>query len=127
MWITEQVNSLTPDGEVVTPRDVHGTLLDRADLFMRYREGTYALREWETAPPENLGDLVNGILRAHGRPMTLDEIVSVVGGDGRTESASVAALLNSADGYWRTPDGRYGLNDWPLRRPDAGVSAEAVP
>jgi hypothetical protein len=38
----------------------------------------------------------------------------------------VAALLDSANGYWRTPDGRYGLNDWPLRRPEAAVSAEAV-
>jgi hypothetical protein len=126
MWITEQVNALIPDGQEVTPRDVHGTLLDRADLFTRYREGTYALREWESAPRENIGDVVNGILRAHGRPMTLDEIVSVIGRDGRTEGASVAAFLDTATGYWRTPDGRYGLNDWPLRRPETGFSAEAV-
>ena len=58
--------------------------------------------------------------------MTLAEIVSVVGRDGRTESASVAAFLDTASGYWRTPDGRYGLNDWPLRRPEPGISAEAV-
>jgi len=126
MWITEQVNALIPDGQEVTPRDVHGTLLDRADLFTRYREGTYALREWESAPRENIGDVVNGILREHGRPMTLDEIVSVIGRDGRTEGASVAAFLDTATGYWRTPDGRYGLNDWPLRRPETGFSAEAV-
>lgn len=126
MWITEQVNTLIPDGEQVTPRDIHGTLLDRADLFIRYREGTYALREWEAAPRENLGDLVNGALRAHGRPMTLAEIVSAVGRDSQAESAAVAAFLSSSTGYWRTPDGRYGLNDWPLRRPDPGVSAEAV-
>jgi RNA polymerase sigma factor (sigma-70 family) len=126
MWITEQVNTLLPDGQEVTPRDIHSTLLDRADLFLRYREGTYALREWETAPRENIGDLVNGALREHGRPMTLDEIVAAVGGDARAETASVAAFLNSSTGYWRTPDGRYGLNDWPLRRPETGVSAEAV-
>jgi hypothetical protein len=126
MWITEQVNTLLPDGEEVTPRDIHSTLLDRADLFLRYREGTYALREWETAPRENIGDQVTGALRAHGRPMTLDEIVSAVGGDARTASAAVTALLNSSNAYWRTPDGHYGLNDWPLRRTESGVSAEAV-
>jgi hypothetical protein len=126
MWITEQVNTLIPDGEEVTPRDIHSTLLDRADLFIRYREGTYALREWETAPRENIGDLVNGALRAHGRPMTLDEIVAAVGGAGQAETASVAAFLTASNGYWRTPDGRYGLNDWPLRRPEPGVSAEVV-
>ena len=58
--------------------------------------------------------------------MTLDEIVSVVGREGQTESAAVAAFLDAASGYWRTPDGRYGLNDWPLRRPEPGLSAEAV-
>ncbi len=126
MWITEQVNTLIPDGQEVTPRDVHGTLLDRADLFVRYREGTYALQEWVEAPRENIAELVDAILREHGRPMTLEEIVSVVGRDSQTERASVAEFLDSANGYWRTPDGRYGLNDWPLRRPESGgVSAEA--
>jgi hypothetical protein len=135
MWITQQVNALIPDGEEVTPRDVHGTLLDRADLFMRYREGTYALREWEHVSGESLGDMVNSILREHGRPMTLEEIVSQLGrarGDGAAvdgageESGAVAELLASPSNYWRTPDGRYGLHDWPLRRPDTGLSPEAV-
>ncbi len=152
MWITQQVNALIPDGEEVTPRDVHGTLLDRTDVFMRYREGTYALREWESAPRESLNDVVSGILRAYGRPMTLDEIVSqmgrvdsgvgrelaVVGLNGGDETAAsvnspaagaseaVAMLLESTNAYWRTPDGRYGLHDWPLRRSEPGLSAEAV-
>jgi hypothetical protein len=135
MWITQQVNGLIPDGEEVTPRDVHGTLLDRSDLFTRYREGTYTLREWENGPRETLGEMVSSILREHGRPMTVDEIVSQVGrvhrleavGNGHSlDASSVAALLDSTSSYWRTPDGRYGLNDWPLRRPEAGLSAEAV-
>jgi hypothetical protein len=136
MWITQQVNLLIPDGQEVTPRDVHGTLLDRADVFMRYREGTYTLREWANGPRETLGDIISNILRAHGRPMTLDEIVSRVdrqhaeaaeGANGSPmDSGSVAAVLESTSSYWRTPDGRYGLNDWPLRRPEIGLSAEAV-
>jgi hypothetical protein len=136
MWITQQVNLLIPDGQEVTPRDVHGTLLDRAEVFMRYREGTYALREWENGPRETLGDVVSGILREHGRPMTLEEIVSRVGrqqlestgasNGASADRGSVAAILDSTGSYWRTPDGRYGLNDWPLRRPEAGLSAEAV-
>lgn len=136
MWITQQVNLLIPDGQEVTPRDVHGTLLDRVDVFMRYREGTYALREWEDGPRETLGDVVSSILREHGRPMTLDEIVTRVGrqhaegqaelNGGGPDPGSVAAILDSTSSYWRTPDGRYGLNDWPLRRPEAGLSAEAV-
>jgi sigma-70-like protein/RNA polymerase alpha subunit len=135
MWITQQVNALIPDGQEVTPRDVHGTLLDRNDMFMRYREGTYTLREWETGPRESLSDLVSSILRENGRPMTLDEIVTQAGREqyapGATNGSSpdrgsVAALLESTNGYWRTPDGRYGLNDWPLRRAEAGVAAEAV-
>jgi hypothetical protein len=28
--------------------------------------------------------------------------------------------------YWRTPDGRIGMYVWPLRRPENGLSAEAV-
>jgi hypothetical protein len=67
--------------------------------------------------------------------MTLDEIVSQIGREHRHEysgngqgpdASSVAALLESTTSYWRTPDGRYGLNDWPLRRPEAGIPAEAV-
>jgi RNA polymerase sigma factor (sigma-70 family) len=124
MWITDQVNTLIPDGQEVTPRDVHGTLLDRADLFVRYREGTYALQEWVSAPRESIAELVDGILREHGRPMTREEIVSVVARENQAERASVVEFLDSANGYWRTPDGRFGLNDWPLRRPESGVSAE---
>lgn len=125
MWITQQVNALIPDGEEVTPRDVHGTLLDRSDLFLRYREGTYALREWAEPSRESLSEVVSGILRERGQPMTVAEIVDRLGREG--ESASVEALLQSANGYWRAPDGRYGLIDWSRRRSDPGMSAEAVP
>jgi len=42
-WITEQVNTLVPDGREVTSRDVHSALLERPDRFARTREGTYGL------------------------------------------------------------------------------------
>ena len=44
----------------------------------------------------------------------------------QVDSGSVAELLNSTSYFWRTPDGRYGLSDWPLRRPEAPRQAEAV-
>jgi hypothetical protein len=146
MWITQQVNTLIPDDDEVIPRDVHGTLLDRTDLFRRYREGTYALREWgdegvaqsasgahSTAAGRDpssgrpaLNELIQGILRERGQPMTLDEIASRVSQGGGGEKASVAVLLESPGGYWRTADGRYGLSDWSRRVTDPGVAAEAV-
>jgi Sigma-70, region 4/Bacterial RNA polymerase, alpha chain C terminal domain len=53
-WITDQVNALMPDGESVSSRDVHTTLLEHADRFVRSREGTYALVEWQ-GPRERNG------------------------------------------------------------------------
>jgi hypothetical protein len=45
LWITEYVNSLVPEGQEVSARDIHATLLDRSDWFARVREGTYGLTE----------------------------------------------------------------------------------
>jgi hypothetical protein len=49
LWITEQVNSLLPDGESVSPRDVHTSLLEQSGRFVRAREGTYTLSEWQSS------------------------------------------------------------------------------
>src|SRR5207249_1373664 len=49
LWITEQVNSLVPEGESVSPRDVHTRLLEQSGRFVRAREGTYTLAEWQSS------------------------------------------------------------------------------
>jgi RNA polymerase sigma factor (sigma-70 family) len=49
LWITEQVNSLLPEGESVSPRDVHTRLLEQSGRFNRAREGTYTHAEWQSS------------------------------------------------------------------------------
>jgi hypothetical protein len=48
LWITDYVNTLVAAGCEVTAREIHSTLLERSDRFLRVREGTYGLLEWSS-------------------------------------------------------------------------------
>ncbi len=78
---------------------LHARLID-ADWFVMTDVGTYGLREWGVKEYKSVADRIEALLRAHGRPMAVRDVVERLAKQGTREGT---VLANLAKGRFTHP------------------------
>jgi hypothetical protein len=99
------------------PTSLYNVLGYADETFVKVGQGTYALKEWGARKAEPYTDIVAGILRAAGRPLTLGAILNAVNQVRAIKPNSLTMLLGLNARFYESVDGEYGLRAWlPDRR-----------
>jgi DNA-directed RNA polymerase delta subunit len=108
--ITDAINLAYP-GKPVLSRTVHNELIGDG-RFVLVGRGIYGLKEWGYQPGV-VSDVVVKILKAVGRPMSVDEIIEAVLKDRQVKRNTVVANLQNKKLFRKAGKGMYALNEEP--------------
>lgn len=93
-------------GRTAHPATTHNELI-KDKRFVLVGRGLYALTEWGYEPGI-VRDVIAGILRREGRPLTREEIIERVKRERYVKDATITVNLQNSM-FTRTQDGRYAL------------------
>lgn len=105
--IAERINKYKFDKKVAYAPTAHNELILN-DKYVLVGKGLYALKEWGYQPGA-ASDLLIGILRLSGEPMTKQELLNKVLEQRFIKSTTISLALNNKTKFEKLPDGRYTL------------------
>jgi len=105
--ITNLINETAFDKKIAYPATIHNELI-LDERYVLVGRGIYALKEWGYEPGTVL-DVIVGILKKAGKPMTKDEIVEAVLKQRIVRKSTIFLALTNRDKIKKLPDGAYTL------------------
>ena len=109
-YIASKVNSMFPDSDPFTARNVQAAMFGHDDIFVSLGRGMYALCDWGVRRPLYIKDFVVETMRQAGGRATVDQVAALGAEKYGFKRSSIEMTLALNPTYFRrVGDGRYTL------------------
>jgi hypothetical protein len=95
-----------------SPKAYHAQISNKPDVFVWVDRGTYGLAEWGIQRVRFYVDIAEELLEKQGKPLSFEEIFSVVDAERKASPESIKFMLQTNPCFSQYPEDRFGLAIW---------------